>query len=110
MAQNLRHTDVGKTSRGLKGTSTESAEWSICDSTLLISAIDLACKCGGAIRFGVSRDGGAFSIGIYGDGEPYTAWCKPSEDIDAKLRDVIELFEAIWNDIVMAENSKIKRK
>jgi len=39
---------------------------------------------GGAIRLGCTRDGGAWSIGIYGDGStPYTEYVRPDEDINA---------------------------
>jgi len=38
---------------------------------------------GGAIRLGCTRDGGAWSIGVYGDGAvPYTEYVRPDEDIN----------------------------
>lgn len=47
---------------------------------------------GGALRFGYSRDGGAYAVGIYGDGEPYTEFVRPGEDMDSFLEEVCELF------------------
>lgn len=35
---------------------------------------------GGAIRIGATRDGGAYAIGIYGFGEPFTEYCGASEN------------------------------
>jgi hypothetical protein len=35
---------------------------------------------GGAIRIGATRDGGAYAIGVYGFGEPFTEYCGASED------------------------------
>lgn len=48
---------------------------------------------GGAVRFGVSRDGTALAVGILGDGDPYTEWFRPSDDIEKGL---IEM-AAAWN-------------
>jgi len=35
---------------------------------------------GGAVRIGATRDGGAWAIGIYGFGEPFTEYCGGDED------------------------------
>jgi hypothetical protein len=48
---------------------------------------------GGAIRFGYTSDGGAYAIGIYGDGEPYTDYVKPAEDINEYLKDLADSWE-----------------
>jgi hypothetical protein len=40
---------------------------------------------GCAVRFGTTRDGGALAVGYLGDGEPYTEYIRPSEDLDAYL-------------------------
>lgn len=82
---------VGK-SRGVRQKGGVAADWAQASPELLQSAICAAAKIGGALRFGYSRDGGAYAVGIYGDGEPYTEFVKPSEDIDGFLRDVEELF------------------
>lgn len=46
----------------------------------------------GAIRIGLSRDGGALAIGIYGDGEPYTEYIEPNADIDEYFNGLAEHF------------------
>lgn len=66
------------------------ADWATQDGQKLIELVARIAAAGGAIRFGYTRDGGAFAIGIYGDGEPYTEYLRPSEDIEALLRDVAD--------------------
>lgn len=85
-------------SRGVRRDQGGTADWSSATGDDLRRAISAAALVGGAIRFGYSRDGGAYAIGIYGDGEPYTEFVKPSEDINQFLRDVQALFESIRDD------------
>jgi hypothetical protein len=66
------------------------ADWGTCDHNKLVSAIQQVTKHGFAIRFGYTRDGGAFAIGIIGDGEPFTEFVRPTEDIDLYLEGVAE--------------------
>lgn len=82
-------------SRGLKRKRDGVADWAIADKELLVKAICQAANQGGALRFGYSRDGGAYALGIYGDGDPYTEFIPPEDDLDAVLSDVIDLFEEI---------------
>jgi hypothetical protein len=82
------------TSRGIRRGKGSTADWAGADAIALRDAICAAAIVGGALRFGYSRDGGAYAIGIYGDGEPYTEFVKPIEDIDITLVYIKELFEA----------------
>jgi len=63
----------------------ESADWANADAARIASAICAVTKHGFAIRFGYTRDGGSFAIGIVGDGEPYTEFVRPTEDVDLYL-------------------------
>lgn len=47
---------------------------------------------GFAVRIGKSRDGGSYAIGIYGDGDPYTEYARPSDNI-------LELMDEIATDL-----------
>jgi hypothetical protein len=85
-------------SRGIRRGNGGTADWSSADATAIREAIVSAAATGGAVRFGYSRDGGAYAIGIYGDGEPYTEFVKPAEDIDITLVYIRELFESIADD------------
>jgi len=88
---------VGK-SRGVRRGNGETADWQQVPADVLVRAIAAAANTGGALRFGYSRDGGAYAIGIYGDGDPYTDFVKPSENLGEYLEDVISLFEDIKDD------------
>lgn len=65
------------------------ADWETVDHELLAKAIAAVAGMGGAIRLGYTRDGGAYAVGIYGDGEPFTEYVPPSDDMDEYLRGVI---------------------
>lgn len=66
------------------------ADWASADPALIQEAIQRVTHREGAIRFGYTSDGGAYSIGLYGDGEPYTDYVRPTEDINEYLRGIIE--------------------
>jgi hypothetical protein len=53
-------------------------------------------RAGGAIRIGVTRDQGAWAIGVYGDGpQPYTEYVKPTESLTEYLTDLGSFFEEL---------------
>ena len=66
------------------------ADWQSADPETVLRAIAAVGFKGGAIRFGYSRDGGAYAIGIYLSNDKYTEYIRPHEDIDQYLRDLIE--------------------
>ena len=71
----------------VKRDDTRGADWGEANPALIAHCVIVVAQQGGALRFGYSRDGGAFSVGVYGDGDaPYTEYIRPSEDIDAYLR------------------------
>jgi len=69
-------------------------DYAMADGPIVLAAIAQVAARGGAVRLGYTSDGGAYAIGIYGDGDPYTEYVKPSEDINEFFR---ELREA-WDD------------
>lgn len=72
--------------------SPEIADWAAANPILVLEAIAVVSATGGALRFGYTRDGGAFSVGIYGSATPYTEYIRPHEDIDYYLQGLIEDF------------------
>lgn len=64
---------------------TDCADWGSANAELLQRVIEVATAGGGAIRFGYSRDGGAYSVGIYGDGKPFTEFLPGPADVDEWL-------------------------
>jgi len=64
------------------------------DGARLLRAIEVITANGGAIRLGKTRDGGAFAIGVYGDGnEPYTDYLRPTDDIVEYLETLVDAFQ-----------------
>jgi len=68
----------------------EAAEWGSVDSTKLLAVIVAVTQHGYAIRFGYTKDGGAYAIGIIGDGEPFTEFVRPTEDVSLYLDGVLQ--------------------
>lgn len=66
----------------------ETADWALADPHMLLYAIAAIAARGGALRLGYTRDGGAYAIGIYGDGDPYTEYVRPSEDLIGFLKGI----------------------
>jgi hypothetical protein len=79
--------------RANTSTTGQVADWASVDGILLAKAVGVVARMGGALRLGYSRDGGAFAVGIYGDGEPFTEYVPPSDDIELWLKGVIEDYE-----------------
>lgn len=72
-----------------------SADWDRVDAEQLRSTIAMCALHGGALRLGYTRDGGAFSIGIYGDGpEAYTVYVRPNENMEEFLVELEQTFHA----------------
>jgi len=65
------------------------------DSAKLVSYIETIAAGGGAVRLGKTRDGGAYAIGVYGDGDqPYTDYIRESEEVERYLCELAELFRS----------------
>lgn len=66
------------------------ADWATVDAELLRRAIAVVGHRGGALRLGYTRDGGSYAVGILGDGDPYTEYVRPSDDMAAYLEGIID--------------------
>lgn len=66
------------------------ADWGGIEPELLQCLIERVTAQDGAVRFGYSRDGGAYSVGIYGDGKPFTEFCPATGDVDTWLAGLVE--------------------
>lgn len=65
---------------------TEPADWASVEHAAIVAAISALGSIGGAIRFGYSRDGGAYAVGVYGlETQPYTDYLRPGDDVPAYL-------------------------
>lgn len=70
----------------------EQADWESVDADLIRRAISTVGSKGGAVRFGYSRDGGAYAIAVYDNGAGETEYYPPSTDMSEVLKGVIEDF------------------
>lgn len=81
--------------RRVKQRGGEQADWATANPQLVVHAIAAAARAGAALRFGYSRDGGAYAIGVYDGDDKYTLWVKPGEpaELDITLQDIIDGFD-----------------
>lgn len=96
--------------RGLRGSNGSTADYESADANLLKRAIVTAARTGGALRFGYTADGGAYAIGIYGDGDYYAHYVSPHQELDITLQDIVDLFEAIADDRASGEKPAKRAK
>jgi len=66
------------------------ADWTSANADLLRAAVACVARRGGALRLGYTRDGGSYAIGVLGDGDPYTEYVRPTDDLDKYLEGLIE--------------------
>lgn len=69
------------------------ADWGSVDAKILVRAIEVASRKGGALRLGYTRDGGAYAVGVYAGSNYFTDYIRPTEDVDQYLTDLIGSFE-----------------
>lgn len=74
------------------GRNLDGADWKYIPADVVLSSIATAASRGGALRFGYTRDGGAYAVGVYGLGEYYTAYLRPGDDVPAFLRELEQAF------------------
>lgn len=72
-----------------------SADWGSVDGELLRDLIQTVTQRGGAVRFGYSRDGQAYALGLYYGEEHVTKYCRPQEDVDTFLQDWVEFYKGL---------------
>lgn len=86
-AQDLSARNKG--SRRGKHRTASIVDYNAIQSQLLLEAIRVIARSGGALRFGLTRDQGAYALGIYGEGDPYTEYMHSPEDFSELLRELI---------------------
>lgn len=68
----------------------EQPDWGRIEDRLLWTVIQRVTPDDGAIMFGYSRDGGAYSIRIYGAGDPYTSYFHRDDEVTTFLIQLAE--------------------
>ena len=73
-----------------KGPAKGVADWAEVNASAMRDLAAALSMRGGAVRYGYTRDGGAYAIGIYMGGEHETLYVRPGEDIDSYLASLVE--------------------
>ncbi len=68
------------------------ADWGNVDAKKVLEAIGAAASKSGALRFGYTRDGGAYAIGVYAGSDYFTDYVRPDEDIEVYLQELTASF------------------
>lgn len=55
--------------------------------------LDLVLQEGGALRFGLTRDAGAFALGVYGGDKPETFYARTEEELQVLFKTVYDAFK-----------------
>lgn len=70
--------------------------WGDLNAATLMELIENVSSCGGALRFGRSRDGGALALGVYGDGDtPYTVYAGNVDEMEDHINALHAVFEVM---------------
>lgn len=69
-----------------RSTGGQIADWAGADGAQLGRTVAAITKTGDAIRFGYTRDGGAYSVALLHNGENHTDYIPPSDDINEYLK------------------------
>ncbi len=74
---------------------TTAADWLGCSPERLQGVVQKITMLGGAVTFGTSRDGGAYSLTLLLDGDRETLWFNGDADLDEELQAVVETLDAM---------------
>lgn len=69
------------------------ADWNNADPAHVLRLVCVVALAGGAVRYGYTRDGGAYSIGLYLGEDSKTYYCNDAEGINDQLQELIAYFE-----------------
>jgi len=75
--------------RKSKDVATETADWGSVSPQLISDLIAIVTSQGGAISFGYTRDGGAYYLSYFMDGQSDKTYIRPTEGIEDTLADEI---------------------
>lgn len=69
------------------------ADWQSADPERIVRLIATASMAGALVTFGYTRDQGAYMVGFFADGDRYSEYCRPSEDLSQFLELLISDYE-----------------
>ncbi len=65
------------------------ASWALCKSELMLMLVHRITQLGGAVTFGLSRDGGAHMLTLMLDESRETLWYNGDADLDEEMDEVV---------------------
>lgn len=92
-ANNGRRLDAFRDRTSAKG----AADWGDAPPDIIAGVVVASQRMGGAVTFGLSRDGGAHMLTLLLDGERETLWFNGDADLEDELRKVIATLETMAN-------------
>lgn len=69
---------------------TSTCDWASVEPDRIVAIICAIASQNGLCSFGYTRDGGAYTLTAILDGERYTDYCRPTEDVNAFLANLCE--------------------
>lgn len=78
-----------------EGAASGSADWGGCDGGWIQAVIVAVSRMGGAVTFGLSRDGGAHFLTLLLDQDKQTLWFNGDADLDAELERVYATLDSM---------------
>lgn len=87
--------DVFNDITSYKSNSTANADWGAVSAELIGKLVDTVSSRGGAVRFGYTRDGGAYSLGLYYGSGHKTFYCRGGEDVEAFVNQWITFYDSL---------------
>lgn len=69
------------------------ADWANANAEDVLQLVCAVAREGGAVRLGYTRDGGAYSIGLYLGDDSKTYYCNDAEGIDSYVSELRQQFE-----------------
>lgn len=69
----------------------EQPDWTRIDGEWIRTVIGVLCQDDGAVRFGYSRDGGAYAVCIYSQGDHETVYFHTDEELMDLFKSIVEL-------------------
>lgn len=82
-----------RTQRSKNRGASDSADWAAINPENLVKLIAATTALGISITFGYTRDGGAFYISLYSDGDSERIYIRPTEEPDEQILELAIEFE-----------------
>lgn len=98
-----------KQARGRRAASVASADWRAVDWRAVAALTIAMADAAGAVRLGITRDGGAYALGMYQGDDYATEYIKPGEDFRGAITEIAQAWLPDGGDSYLAELDRMDR-